>query len=465
MVGEPKFYSEDGGKVNQDDEILDLIQTVAPEDPKFVLNLAKYARNELYLRTAPQVILAECSLIPECKPFVRKAVKHIIRRPDEMATCIAYLQSRIGHLGDQQDKGSMPAALKKGIADKFTEFTEYQLQKYNNQRKQVKLIDVMRLTHPKPNDVEQSDVFKRLKTNRLATPETWETIISEEGSTDEAWKKAAKVMPYMATLRNLRNLLEHDAVSSTVTQRLIDPDKIAKSKQFPYQFYSAYRAVQEVVSFKTQEVMTCIQIALETSVHNVPELEGKTFVAADNSGSMAHALSAKSKMEMKEIANLSMAILADSNPNTMCSVFADEFMVIPMDGMDSILSNMDKATHTNVGYSTNGYLTIQYLLDNNIYVDRIILFSDMQIYDMDNWYSDLHTLHENLLEYRNKINHDVKVYSFDLSGYGTLQIPEDEKGVVHIGGWSDKVFTSRINFIKIYEQDHTSALKYIESLE
>lgn len=50
------------------------------------------------------------------------------------------------------------------------------------------------------------------------------------------------------------------------------------------------------------------------------------------------------------------------------------------------------------------------------------------------------------------------VYSFDLSGYGTLQIPENEQNVVQIGGWSDRVF----EFMKMYESDHSFAVQNIE---
>lgn len=401
MVGEPKFYSEEGRGGNQDNKILDLIRSVATEDPLFALKLADYLRNDLYLRTAPQVILVECSLIPACKPHIRKYVSRIMQRPDDMTACIAYLKFRIGDIGDRKESGSMPAQLKKGIADAFVSFNEYQLQKYNNRRRMAKLVDVMRLVHPRPKSAEQSATFRRLRDNKLATPETWETIISKDGSNKEAWTKAAKVMPYMASLRNLRNLMENDALTDDVLDRLTDADRVGLSKQMPYRFYSAYREIEQIEGFDTNKVLAALQKALALSVKNVPHLLGRTFITADNSYSMESHPSRMSKITMKEIANLSMSILSNASENTMCSVFATKFEVVSMGRSAGIIPNMEKAGRIKAGYDTNGHLSVDYLLENNIYADRIIILSDMQLYDST---YDGSTLYNRLLEYKNRIN-------------------------------------------------------------
>ncbi len=52
-------------------------------------------------------------------------------------------------------------------------------------------------------------------------------------------------MGYMALLRNLRNFDEagvSDAVAGRVAERLADPAQVAKSRQLPMRFLSAYRA-------------------------------------------------------------------------------------------------------------------------------------------------------------------------------------------------------------------------------
>jgi hypothetical protein len=130
------------------------------------------------------------------------------------------------------------------------------------------------------------------------------------------------------------------------------------------------------------------------------------------------------------------------------------------------MSNAQKLMGTDVDCSTNAYLTLQYLIENKVNVDRIMIFSDMQCYnsnEVDNFYSRFacsygvtrppqlsygNTLAAMLKHYKRTINPNVYLYSFDLAGYGTIQFPEDEKNVCLLSGFSDRVF----DFIKSYEE-------------
>lgn len=182
LVGEPKFYHEineaDGSvDMNQDKLLLSDILAVAKEDPEFILQLAAYTRNVLNLRTISIILLVEASLLPECKKYIRKYAPQIIQRADELTEATAYLQKKIGHIGNKSAKGSMPSALKRGLADSFHKFDAFQLAKYNRPGF-VKLKDVLKITHPKPKNAIESDTFKKLKEDSLPIPETWETVIS-----------------------------------------------------------------------------------------------------------------------------------------------------------------------------------------------------------------------------------------------------------------------------------------------
>ena len=450
MVGEPTFYKKDAS------EVIELIRTVIREDPEFVIALAKYARNTLYLRTAPQVMLVECSLIEEGKAYVREAVPYIVRRPDEMTTCIAYLKSVIGDIGDQKEKGSMPNSLKKGLAGVFLRFSEYQLQKYNNLRKQVKLLDVMRLVHPKPRTEEQSEMFKRLRENKLKTPETWETIVSKEGSTTEAWTKASEVMPYMATLRNLRNLQQKGVDMTKPLERLVSPPLIAKSKQMPYRYFSAYREMAQEEGFGVTQIMSVLELAMETSIVNVPKLEGRSMIAADNSGSMTCTMSHRSDVMYKDVANLFLTMASRICSTAMTMLYGQKARVVNIPESNGMMATVKELNEIDVGHSTNGFLIMEYLLKNKISVDRIIVFSDMVMYDETHSYygygGPSHKSFAELLErYRREVNRNVYVYMFDLTGYGTLQVQENDPRVIFVGGFSDKI----LGFFGMYEEATT----------
>ncbi len=142
--------------------------------------------------------------------------------------------------------------------------------------------------------------------------------------------------------------------------------------------------------------------------------------------------------------------------------FGDSFKVIPISKKDSIITNMHKIWKTPVGHSTNGFLTIQYLLDNKIKVDRIMLFTDCEMYDSTGYgyltggnQGSIATL---LKKYKMQVNPDVYTYVFNLAGYAGTVFPKDEKRVGLIGGWNDKVF----NFIERYETDPNAVVNYIK---
>ncbi|KAG5476688.1 hypothetical protein CUR178_03861 [Leishmania enriettii] len=85
----------------------------------------------------------------------------------------------------------------------------------------------------------------------LPVPETWETLLSKEGNTGRVWDAliSANAVPYMALLRNLRNILTRLCSAAShrrVLEKLVDEQQVAASQQLPYRFYSAYLAVQQV---------------------------------------------------------------------------------------------------------------------------------------------------------------------------------------------------------------------------
>jgi len=104
------------------------------------------------------------------------------------------------------------------------------------------------------------------------------------------------------------------------------------------------------------------------------------------------------------------------------------------------------------GYSTQGWMVPQLAIDRGLDVDRIIIFTDMQMYGRDN-------LAAKLMEYRRRINHPVWLYLFDLRGYGTSQMHGDDKHTYLMAGWSDRVF----EFMRQSEQDPNVVVEKIRN--
>lgn len=453
LVSEKGFYAS-GEEL--DSELRNAIGSVAQTDPVFILKLALYARKQMYLRTVPMVLMGEYAMQGiKTVPDSRKYVSSTISRADELTELAAYY---FAMNKNPALKGKLPHVLKHGIADAFTKFDEYQFAKYNRDG-ELTIRDVMFLTHPKPKDEKQAAVFKAIADQTLKSPDTWEVVISTQGSTKENWEKILPKMGYMALLRNLRNLLEKKVNMEPVIKTLTDPVAVSKSKQFPYRFASAYKEIDRLPG--STKILDAISTAADLSVANVPEFTGKTFVTCDTSGSMSSTASSKSKMTLKEIGCLFGAIVNSKSPDAVVSVFATDHVPVNISRRDSLLTNMEKMLRQNTnGYGTNGYKVMNWLVDNKVFVDRIVLFSDMQCYDTSNRRADSASIYAGLLKYRQSVNPKVFVYSFDLSSYATTQIPKDDERVFIGGGFSDKI----LNFIPMFERSRADMLAEIESI-
>ena len=138
---------------------------------------------------------------------------------------------------------------------------------------------------------------------------TWEWLSGwlPGGMDAEAWEAVVPSMGYMALLRNLRNFdeagISPDAIRY-VNGVLANPERVARSRQFPYRFWSAYRNAPSLTW------ATALEAALELSVRNIPALPGSTLVLTDTSASMTSPVSGRSKVRHFEIAALFAAAVA-----------------------------------------------------------------------------------------------------------------------------------------------------------
>jgi len=93
LVGQDKFY--ESGKI-ADIELLNSIKKVLDIDPEFVLQLAVYCRENLYLRSVPMLLLAEFANSDKIGkvPYARDYVTRTIQRADELTELMAYQFAR-----------------------------------------------------------------------------------------------------------------------------------------------------------------------------------------------------------------------------------------------------------------------------------------------------------------------------------------------------------------------------------
>jgi hypothetical protein len=89
-----------------------------------------------------------------------------------------------------------------------------------------------------------------------------------------------------------------------------------------------------------------------------------------------------------------------------------------------------------VGYSTNGHLVIQDLINRRKKVDKIMIFTDCQLWNSNGG----NPIAQAWAEYK-KIAPNARLYLFDLAGHGNTPVNTVSEGSVFLmAGWSDKIF-------------------------
>ena len=252
MGVEDKFYKSGEDRVRR---IADLVRKVKPE---FVAQLAVYTREQMHLRSVPLLLLVELTQCHHGDSLVSRAVCRTIQRADEITELLMCYQWRTG----KTDLSGLSCQLRKGLAEAFNKFDEYQFAKYDRKDRKVTLRDALILVHPKPKDDQQANIFRKIKSDTLETPVTWETELSAVGqhhfdsqeekdnAKREVWKKLVRSrrLGYMATLRNLRNMMKLGMDKETmqmVCDFIANPEAVRKSKQLPFRFLSAFLELQK----------------------------------------------------------------------------------------------------------------------------------------------------------------------------------------------------------------------------
>lgn len=430
-----------------------LRKLIAQCAPIFVAQLAIYARQTMNMRSIPLVLAVELAKVHRGDSIISQMVSQIVQRADEITELLAYYQIA-NERKEIKKLNRLSKQLQLGLQDAFNRFDEYQFAKYNRDT-EVKLRDALFLVHPKAKDESQQVLFNKIVNNKLEVPYTWETELSALGQTtfssDEEkeiafrmkWEELidSRKVGYMALMRNLRAILKAGVSQQhirRVCEVLSNPEAVRHSKQLPFRFLAAYRGLSKVESVYAGQVLDALEQAVAVSAENIAGFGEDTsvLIACDVSASMKCTVSPKSKILSYDIGLMLAMLLKASCKNAITGMFGDKWKVInvPTQG---VLSNVDAfyLRAGEVGYSTNGYLVIEYLLKNKIYLDKVMIFTDCQLWNSQN--------DKNIADLWNdykQVSPNSKLYLFDLSGYGTTPLDIIRDDVYLIAGWSDKVF-------------------------
>jgi len=467
-----KYYETSDGRVER------IRALIAASDPEFVAKLAVYAREKMYMRTMPLVVTAELAHVHNNDNLVSRLTGRVVQRVDEITELLAYYLLLNKRSAGVKKLNKLSNQIRKGLAASFNKFSEYQFAKYDRAG-EIKLRDALFLAHPVAKNAEQQELFDKIVESNLKVPYTWEVQLSEVGQkkyeTEELKKVAFKKkweelidsgkMGYMATMRNLRNILEAGVDVKhlkKVCEFLSDKEEVSTSKQFPFRFLSAYREIKDVATGKAPMVLDALEEAMQASAENIKGFGYNTSVviACDTSGSMQTTISERSKIQNYDIGLVLGMLLQSKCKDVATGIFGDTWKIINLP-KQSILANADELHRREgeVGYSTNGYLVLEDLLNRNYQADKIMIFTDCQLWNSNGGYYRGGDMSALWTKYKAKFP-ESKLYLFDLSGYGNTPLQVERNGVHLIAGWSDKVF----DILEALENSK-SALSEIEAIK
>jgi hypothetical protein len=466
MVGEDTFYEKAN---DRDNRFRALVRQVAVEDGEWLARFLPWLRGEANMRSAPIVAALEAvkaRLAAGEQGLNRQLVNTVLQRADEPGEALAYWTSTYGR--------AIPKPVKRGIADAVQRlYTERSLLKYDTDSKGYRFGDVIDLVHPSPDPARrwQGDLFAhaldrrhnrdnpipemlamlRRRAHLMSIPVaerraivtggvpdavaatladagmTWEALAGWlQGPMDaKAWEAVIPSMGYMALLRNLRNFDEtgvSDDVADQIIAKLTDPEEVARSRQLPFRFFSAY------LNAPSLRWGHALDKALTLATSNVPTFKGRTLVLVDTSASMTSSrISGKSTVSPAQAAALFGVALAVKGGVDLYG-FADGVFRHAVPAGASVLRELGKfvARTGEVGHGTQIAASVRATYQGH---DRVIILSDMQT--MGGYYAGNVT---------DAAPANVPMYGFNLVGYQHAAMPTGNGNRHELGGFSDSTF-------------------------
>jgi hypothetical protein len=463
MVGEDTFYER---AADRDARFVDLVHQVTATNPAFIagadpdagqIGLAQYLRRHLLMRSAAVVMAAEYVAAGGARG--RAVIARALQRADEPAEVVGYWMANHGR--------NLPMPLKRGVADAVRRlYTERAALRYDGRSRQLRMADVIELTHPNPAGERQSALFRYLLDRRhhddavadremlpiLAAAAALEAVPADQrrsvlrdrgpavladagfswerlsgwlpdGMDAEAWEAVIPAMGVMALVRNLRNF-DHATISEAAIEAVIakitDPAEVGKGRLFPYQVWAAYK------NAPSDHWKRALGRTLDHTVANIPALDG-TLVVIDTSGSMQAPVSRRSTMLRVEVAAvMAMATATRAAAVDVVIYGRDNALLRGLQGA-SVLAGVDQVVRSigSVGHATFGHTAIARWYNPRRH-RRAVIFTDDQQHDSG----------------RVSLDQVPLIYTFNLAGYRPSALPAGEKGRYTLGGFTDATFTA-----------------------
>jgi intein/homing endonuclease len=235
-------------------------------------------------------------------------------------------------------------------------------------------------------------------------------------------------------LRNLRNFDETgvpDDVAEQVIAKLKDPAEVARSRQLPFRFLSAYRAAPSL------RWSYPLEVAIGRSLGNVPALSGRTLILVDTSGSMNAGFSKDGTLMRWDAAALFGIALGHRCAAADVVSFSSlqyyygqpggaNVKAFPLSKGESVLRSLERWRGGGwfLGGGTETAAALRATFQGH---DRVVVLTDEQ------------AAHDGV-EVTRSVPESVPMYTWNLAGYARGHAPSGGRNRHAFGGLTDQAF-------------------------
>ena len=507
------FYGTSTSQLSQLKKLIELI-----DDNLFLAKLAIFARRRAYMKDMPAALLVELST--RDNELTHKIFDQIVDNGRMLRTVFQMVRS--GQFG----RKGLSSSLRRAFQRWFNQASTPKLLSASI-GKDPSLRDVLRMARPKPENnmrralygwltgcdeskwapATQEDLpieIKSLMDYRRATSEKQQARIAKDLAVrwdllaDAAlgpavWASIARQMGPQALRMNLNTLKRHGVFEDTnqgviskiaqaiginetpecmvdfVAEKLANVDAIVRSRQFPYQFFAAFKNADKSVP---SAIKQALHQAAEVACGQVPVMPGPVVVGVDTSGSMGMAVTgnrgqgATSKMLCVDVAAMFAAAILRRNPGSVVVPFDTIAHNEHTNSEESIL-NLANSLSEHFGGGTNCSIPLQ--TANNDYLGRefagAIIISDYESWVGTGRHGSTAIIEQwqQFVDNQKKLDpkSKPKLICVNIQPSGTAQAPERDD-ILHVAGFSDAVFNVAASFLA---NDNNRLINEIESIE
>lgn len=488
-----------------DEQLTTVLALCAEVDDKFIARTALWARERGHMKDMPVVLLAV--LTTRNTRLVEHVFARIVDSGKVLRSFVAVMRS--GAVG----RKSFGTTSKRLILRWLESRTDEQIFRASVGSR-PSLADIVKMVHPKPATESRKALYGWLvgrtydasalpecvrafeawkRDDQQPVPDAPIEMLMPLAATPEAWRTIARRANWQQTRMNLSTFARHgvfggaalersrwlsslfatltgraavdedsgegEALARLVAERLGDERLARAARALPFQILSAHRSAEKRVPAVVRDALAQ---ALQAATARIPNFTGRTWVAADVSGSMLTPITGKrgdasSKVRCIDVAALIASCVLHKSRTARVIAFADDIVPVRLRAQDSVFENAARLAALGGG-GTNCSAPLAWLNEEREPADLVILISDNE-----SWVDGNSGRGTPLLAQWNHFklaNKNARLVCLDLQPNRTTQALT-RTDILNIGGFTDHVFT----LIEDFAAGRLASNHWVEAIE